>query len=245
MCRALLFLALPTLSVALATPGARPVRHFINLSNGAEVLRSLKAGGVSPDAISFMRVQSSHCEAQDFNGLLNGLDHNLLMHLALGFDCRVYDFGSRGNQWLVEGSDDETEHLYVPRAVWWGLEWTRFALSRMWRLPEQGPPLLRGYNVQRPFEAKLNELPKSLAKRLKYYRSHLAPDLDTLHLRGYYAPAAHDGEKEVYREMLVQHARDAADWQARGAGSAPPDPSDFAVPMRYYDAQAARRVGME
>ena len=29
---------------------------------------------------------------------LNNLDHNLLMHLALGVECRVYDFGSRGSQ---------------------------------------------------------------------------------------------------------------------------------------------------
>ena len=58
---------------------------------------------------SQVRIQSSHCEAQDFYGVLQNLDHNLLMHLALGYECRVYDFGSRGNYW--EFDDGSTEQL--------------------------------------------------------------------------------------------------------------------------------------
>ena len=113
------------------TPGiARPVRHFINLSNGAECLALLESAGVPPAQVAFMRLQSSHCEAQDYAGVLTNLDHNLLMHLALGYECRVYDFGSRGYDW--EAEQGELERRYVPRAVWWGLEWARYALTRMW-----------------------------------------------------------------------------------------------------------------
>ena len=100
---------------AVRTPPVPAVRHFINLSNGAEALQALHDAGVPPESISFIRLQSSHCEAQDFNGLqhsrsshahaciaitifpvsrapgiLQNLDHNLLMHLALGFECRCY-----------------------------------------------------------------------------------------------------------------------------------------------------------
>ena len=43
----------------------------------------LEQAGVPAGQLRFMRVQSSHCEAQDFNGILSGLDHDLLLHLAL------------------------------------------------------------------------------------------------------------------------------------------------------------------
>mgnify|MGYP004139072165 CR=1 FL=1 len=46
--------------------------------------------------------------------LLTNLDHNLLMHLALGYECRVYDFGSRGYDW--EAEQGELEALKVPCA---------------------------------------------------------------------------------------------------------------------------------
>jgi len=87
-----------------APPVSSATRHFINLSNGAEALPLL--AGLPAEHVSFCRIQSSHCEAQDFNGVLSNLDHNLLMHLALGFECRVYDFGSRGNYWTVNEEDN-------------------------------------------------------------------------------------------------------------------------------------------
>ena len=66
-----------------APPAGHATRHFINLSNGAEALPALHTLGVPPELVSFVRIQSSHCEAQDHYGLLHNLDHNLLMHLAL------------------------------------------------------------------------------------------------------------------------------------------------------------------
>lgn len=44
--------------------------HFINLSNGAESLPLLKQLGVP---FSFTRMQSSHCESQNFDGILSNL----------------------------------------------------------------------------------------------------------------------------------------------------------------------------
>lgn len=151
----------------LTVPAARtpPVKHFINLSNGIEAIGPLIDAGVPLDAVSFCRIQSSHCEAQDFYGLLQNLDHNLLMHLALGFECRVYDYGSRGNYW--DRGDGESELQFVPRAVWWGLEWSRYALHRLWKLPPGRAPLLRGYNVEKAFDDRLRAIPKPLWKRLK------------------------------------------------------------------------------
>ena len=103
-----------------------PVKHFLNLSNGAEALASLRAAGLPIEQIGFVRIQSTHCEQGEFHAILQNLDHNLLMHLALGFECRIYDFGVR-------------QPPYVPRAMWWGMEWSRYALSRLWKLQPRQP----------------------------------------------------------------------------------------------------------
>lgn len=251
-------------ALALHSTRAPAVRHFINLSNGAEAMPLLAAAGLPPEGVSFIRVQSSHCEAQDFYGLLQNLDHNLLMHLALGFECRVYDFGSRGNYWeapaktSVAGaqgdlSDAATEEMtaepgvelqYVPRAIWWGLEWSRYALNALWKLEAQ-TPLLRGYNVQALFDEKLRHIPKPLFKRVKYYRSYLAPDLREVRLQGYYAQTLLDGNKDAYRAFLMQHTERATSGTPPLAGEAVDldRPSSWERPLRRYDANTARRVG--
>jgi hypothetical protein len=74
-------------------PDKRGSVHFINLSNGVEALPMLE--GVPT---SFVRIQSSHCEANNFNGILGGLDSTFLMYLAMGHDCYIYDFGSRNKK---------------------------------------------------------------------------------------------------------------------------------------------------
>ena len=61
----------------LAPPAKRRV-NFINLTNGIEALPALD------HATNVCRIQSSRCEANDFYGVLQDLDHNLLFHLATG-----------------------------------------------------------------------------------------------------------------------------------------------------------------
>lgn len=77
----------------------------------------------------------------------------------------MYDYGSRGNVWENEAGDAVLH--FVPRALWWGLEWSRYALQRAWALPIAEPPMLRGVNVQSLFDEQLLKLPKSLKKKLK------------------------------------------------------------------------------
>lgn len=60
------------------------------------------------------------CEVGDMEKVLTELDANFLMAAALGYSCLVYDFGSR---------DRKRE---APRALWYGLEFVRFALNSLW-----------------------------------------------------------------------------------------------------------------
>ncbi|KAL1503986.1 hypothetical protein AB1Y20_010402 [Prymnesium parvum] len=230
------------MAVLLASPllsaGRPPVKHFINLSNGIEALEPLARAGLAADSVSFVRVQSSHCEARDFDGILSSLDHNLLMHLALGFECRVYDYGSRGNVW--ENARGEAELRFVPRALWWGLEWARYALHTLWRLPPaREPPTLRGVNVQSLFDAQMRKLPKPLGKRLKYYRPYVAADLAELRLRCFYAETDLDGNREAYGAMLRRYASRAA--VSELTHGPPPEPGELG--LYEFDRRARRGEG--
>eukprot|EP00966_Prymnesium_polylepis_P021080 485068-Prymnesium_polylepis.2 len=198
-------------------PQDAPVKHFLNLSNGAEALAGLQRVGLPLDQVGFVRIQSSHCEQQDFRGVLENLDHNLLVHLALGFECRIYDFGSRSAP-------------YIPRALWYGLEWSRYALGRLWHV-ETPPPRLRNTAVDELFEEKLAALPDKLCRRLSYYRSLVADEHEAcVRLRGIYARTELDGKKDIYRDMLHDFAHASRDAQARS----PPPPSPEAIGMEWF-----------
>ena len=62
--------------------------------------------------LQYFRLQSTHCEIGNYQGIIENLDYNLLMNLALGYVCVVYDYGSRGT-----GMEDEREG--IPRAFWY------------------------------------------------------------------------------------------------------------------------------
>mmetsp|Transcript_3142 Transcript_3142/g.9199 ORF Transcript_3142/g.9199 Transcript_3142/m.9199 type:complete len:231 (-) Transcript_3142:70-762(-) len=210
---------------------ARPRRqHFINLTNGCEALQHL--GPAAADA-QFVRIQSSKCEANDFYGLLADLDHNLLFRLATGSECVVYDYGSRGTAW--PGESDTTR---VPRAIWWGLEWTRYALQRTWKV-EVDPPSLRGYNVEPLFREKLGRLPKPVYKKLKYYRKFSPTAVRLVGAYGAGATAL-DGDDEAYARLVDEwlaadsraddpippafRAYSSADWVGVGRGACSKQP---------------------
>ena len=214
--------------------------HFINLTNGIELLQSLMRDcGVSRSEVSFCRIQSSHCEACDFEAVLREIDHNMLLRLAMGDVVLVHDCSSRDLHWpeplaaadaeadeeADDSSDDSSDTSSGdvaaptrghPRAIWWGVEWVRYALREIWNLESEGGAQggserkskrtwwLRGYNVNSLYREKLRALPKSLRKRLKYYRTvAAAAGTQDVLLYGASRWTAMDGEKEWYAEQLM------------------------------------------
>ena len=175
-------------------PSTLSVRHFINLKNGVEAIPTLRAVGI--DDYAFVRIQSTLCEVGDMEKMLLELDANLLVSLALGYSCVVYDFGSRDKK------------RGVPRALWYGLEFTRFALNRYWFDGEEcsHSPVLRGKRVDGDFRHKLSSLSKSAKKRIKYYRKFVPQEvLDTypgVRLVGAYAATTKDDDEGFYAETL-------------------------------------------
>jgi len=62
--------------------------NFLNLSNGTEAITEIEA------PFSFVRIQSTTLERKDYIKLFLDLDHNFLLHLALGYHCIVHDRGT-------------------------------------------------------------------------------------------------------------------------------------------------------
>ena len=223
--RRIITAALLATTVSPLAPPAKRRINFINLTNGIEALPALD------HSTQVCRIQSSRCEANDFYGVLQDLDHNLLFHLATGAECRIYDYGSRGTRWPGEVEQK------IPRAIWWGLVWVRYALEEVWKIPHTDTPTLRGYNVETLFREKLGRLPKPIYKKLKYYRKFSPSQVD---LVGCYLVegTVNDGRDDVYAEIVEEwlagatsadealpegfNMYRAADWAGVGRGSCAP-----------------------
>ncbi len=176
------------------------VRHFINLTNGVEAIPGLLACGVRESEINYVRIQSTHCESRNYNGILENLDSTFLMSLARGNICLLYDYGSRGTGKLI---GEEDEKYGIPRAYWLGVEWIRHALANVWNLPESCAEkrYVRGYNSVDHFNEQLQMIPKTLRRRLKYYRSFLVTE--NLHLYPIYKRTTHDSDKQFHIDVMA------------------------------------------
>ena len=109
------------------------------------------------------------------------------MHLALGYVCLVYDFGSRGT-----GMQDHRDG--IPRAHWWGTEWLRHVVTYFWGLDGiDDPRMIRGYNAKKEFDDRLKQIPKILRRRLKYFKPYVRTR--RIHLYPVYAKTDEDGNR--------------------------------------------------
>lgn len=168
-------------------------RHFLNLSNGIEA-----AGVVSRlvglEEVRVTRIQSSHCEAGAYDGILWSLGAELLFSLATGYECYVYDFGSR----------DSTRG--VPRALFLGVQFATWALTYLWfdRILDCMP--VRGKNVAVYWRDQVMpyQIEKKTKKMIRYYRP-FAQSLaqSDVRIRGIYGAVTKlDGRMQEYTELV-------------------------------------------
>jgi hypothetical protein len=139
--------------------------HFVNLTTGIERYKQLNDGTRN---VQFLRIQSTHGEGKHFNMVLDQLDNNFLMNLALGKRCIVYDAGSRR-------SDGRS------RVVWQLIPYIEFVLRRLWFDDYQSnmvitPNATIRLNVTEEFDKYFRLLTKKQRVRLKYFRKFLITD---------------------------------------------------------------------
>ena len=88
--------------------------YYLNLTNG---LLALEKQYFSQ--INVIRIQSTKLELGQFEDVVQDLDYDFLLHLALGYNCYIFDYTKRGRN-------------KKPRAIWQGLEWVKYVLNRIW-----------------------------------------------------------------------------------------------------------------
>lgn len=101
------------------------MRHyFLNLTNGIEYLPETDFGQVH-----FVRLRSTTVERKDWLYMLMDLDHNFLLHLALGKECIFVDYGTnRKNSKTVYHAIPMIEYILTRR--WFGTKIEEYRLGR-------------------------------------------------------------------------------------------------------------------
>jgi hypothetical protein len=155
-------------------------KHFVNLTNGIEAIRHIEG------EYSFIRIQSTACEQKRWDFILQELDYNFLVSLALGYECVVYDYGA---------------NKPVPRAVYQGLEFVRYVLNLHW-FGRETPAYVKGHNAAGYFRLVHAQLEERTLKRLDYFRKFLLAD--RLNLRVVTDATTHDGDYSWYRSVLEE-----------------------------------------
>lgn len=94
----------------------------------------------------------------------------------------------------------------APRAVWYGVEFVRYALNRFW-LGQTAPAHLRGYNVADTFEAACRKFHPTTKKRLRYYKRFLSADVQQngVSLYGVFKRTERDEDVDFFVHKAVQH----------------------------------------
>lgn len=163
---------------------------FVNLSNGIEAFERCPFLMRRGD-ISFIRIQSTHCEQKLWDDVIANLDANFLVNLALGAECVVFDYGA---------------HSPRPRALWQGLSFVAYCIERVWmgRNPEKWfvtrAPASRGHNCVSDFKRWFAALNGKSITKLKYYRKYL--NCDNIILCYITGKTDKDGNYKYYSDLL-------------------------------------------
>lgn len=157
---------------------------FINLTNGIEAIEEYN---LDINSVHFLRIQSSHVEEHKWELILNQLDHNFIISLALGYNCVVYDYGAQCD---------------FSKAIYFGLEWVRYFLNRRW-FNQIIRPKIKDKFVDEYFEAEYGKISKKTKKRIDYYKSYLITD--NIYLEGITKSTNNDNNIEYYRSIISRN----------------------------------------
>lgn len=162
----------------------KKVINFINLTNGIQAISDYQLTDYQ-----FIRIQSSICESQNWERLIEQIDTNLLMHLALGDCCIIYDYSANKK---------------VSRALYQGIAFLEFILERRW-FNRNSPMIIRHmicndtYYEDAYQKIRRNKLIK---KKLDYFKKFL--NIGNLNIIIKCDYTKYDSKYDKYKEMICQ-----------------------------------------
>jgi hypothetical protein len=126
---------------------------FINLTNGIQAIEDYNLKN-----LHFIRIQSTWCEQKEWERIILTISDDFLMYAALNVPCVVYDYGANKN---------------IPRAIWQGLEWIKFVLTRVWYNTDYHIKSRGSKSMENYFNVELKRLSAIAYNRIAYYRKYL------------------------------------------------------------------------
>lgn len=159
----------------------RKTKIFLNLTNGIEALERYN---LNLDEVSFIRIQSCHCERSKFVEILQELDYNFLLHLALGYRCVVYDFGANS---------------LTSKALYIGLTWVKYALSRRW-FDRILPVEIKGWDLSNRFDMFYRRIDYKTKRKLDYFKKFLFTD--DIYIETVSDATANDNKQDYFCKIL-------------------------------------------
>lgn len=162
--------------------------NYINLTNGIEILPML------PKGYRFIRIQSTICEQKLWDRLIQELDYDFLINIALGNECVIYDYGARKP---------------IPRAVYQGIEFLKYVLHKCWLNEEYLTNCNRNNKAHirkdcnSYFESCYKNLENRTKKKLNYFKPYVVGEINIITVTDV---TMHDGDKEFYRKILLKEA---------------------------------------
>lgn len=161
---------------------------YINLTNGIESLPTL------PSGYRFIRIQSTTCEQKLWDKLIQDLDYDFLLNVALGNKCIIYDYGARKP---------------IPRAIYQGIEFIKYVLHKRWLNEEYLTDCNRskGEHIRKDcnsyFESCYRNLEDRTKKKLDYFKPYVVGVID---IETVTDSTIHDGDKNFYKNILLREA---------------------------------------
>ena len=154
--------------------------HFVNLTNGLQAIKDYKL-----EDYRFMRLQSTACEQKKWMQIIDNLSEELLLHLAVGNNCIVYDYGADKR---------------VPRSVWQGLEFIKFVLNKKW-LGKEYQLEGRMKQAQKYFDIVYHNLPARSFSKIKYFGRYL--NTKDINLSAVTSSSRKDNNLEYFKSFLL------------------------------------------
>ena len=158
-------------------------KRYLNLTNGIEEM------GANPFYhYCYVRIQSTLCEQKQWGKILRELDYNFLMDIALGNHVVVIDF---------------SQQKKVSRALFQGLEWIKYCLTRRWFgiIPEK--VFVKSYNVSNYFNQEYMKLTGDDFKKIDYISKFVITDI--VSVRSNCFKTIHDGDSAFYKKTLKEY----------------------------------------
>lgn len=161
---------------------------YMNLTNGIEYLQGLAdiALVIFPK-ISFIRIQSTYAEQKLWSEIIEDLDYDFLLNLAVGNKCIVYDYSA---------------HKENSRALYQAIPWIKYCLDRIWFKVEH-KAFVKGIDTTKYFNEEFRKLSSKAEKKLKYFRKFLLTD--EIFLQTVCKKTTIDSKYDIYKQILKNY----------------------------------------